>query len=526
MEYQFYNEMIGREMKTSLILYLFLFLGIIAFIVKSTHLLDEPRKEGYNDLPAADPVIAKGIKEQRLPIQAQPNSSVPGTLPFGPYAQTASVGSYQFKDPSLLPGDLKQMKQLSESIRSFLVFEGASVANSSDPTVTLPLTQLRADYEKLAQEVSVLDKNPGIDSTMSQQDLADTEGTLTFLRRKVRLFQSSGVVSEGFEDMPKTKATKDDLQDLQNKIYAAILNLSASGTVDPVVQSRIKNLQSMYTDVSDMLSKLDKGIWSEIDIPVYKEDIQTALPQLDNPGAKLTELSGQGSGKKLSPVEKQIAGFVGEESATDVFNYLKSNGMFRVTVDMGYNVPGRSGSSNGLGKDSGSVLIEKSLGMNDDGTIGITNSGYGSENPSMSDIQPSKSGSVDGPYDSSISGMDDRADVIHKKIRPGHLDWKKRSTGICDQIRLRGLDPLDFGCIPEGSQLSPGYSWRGHTKMVCGRLGATADPGLPETCGCPPPNWKGWTLANCLSPPPPRGQIFNPNSPALVSNTCGVNDFT
>jgi hypothetical protein len=528
MEYQFYNEMIGREMKTSLILYLFLFLGIIVFIVKSTHLLDEPRKEGYNDLPAADPVIAKGIKEQRMPIQAQPNSSVPGTLPFGPYAQTASVGSYQFKDPSLLPGDLKQMKQLSESIRSFLVFEGASVASSSDPTVSLPLTQLRADYEKLAQEIAVLDKNPGIDSTMSQQDLADTEGTLTFLRRKVRLFQSSGVVSEGFEDMPvgmpKTKASKDDLQNLQNKIYAAILNLSASGTVDPVVQSRIKNLQSMYTDVTDMLSKLDKGIWSEIDIPVYKEDIQAVLPQLDNPGAKLTELTGQGSGKKLNPVEKQLAGYVGEESATDVFNYLKNSGMFRVTVDMGYNVPGSPGSGKGYGKEGSPISIEKTLGLKGDGSIGLMDSGSG--NPSMSDIQPSKSGSVDGPYDSSMSGMDDRADVIHKKIRPGRLDWKKRSAGICDQVRLRGLDPLDFGCIPEGSQLSPAYSWRGHTKMVCGRLGATADPGLPETCGCPPPNWKGWTLAECLSPPPPMGQIFNPSSPGPVSKTCGENDFT
>ena len=498
-------------MKTTQILYLFLFIAIVVCIIKSTHLLDDviEKREGFNDLPAADPVIAKGIKEQRLPIQAQPNSSVPGSLPFGPYAQTASVGSYQFKDPATTPANLQQMKVLDDSIKSFLVFEGASIANSSDPTIALPLTQLRADSQKLQQEVAVLNKNPGVDSTLTQQDLADIEGSLTFLRRKVRLFQTAGVI-EGYADMdgstndsPKTKATKDDLQELQNRVYAAILTLSASGTVDPVVQSRIKNLQNMYSDVTDMLSKLDKGIWTDIDIPVYKEDIQSILPALDNPGSEIPPLTGQGSGKVLNPAEQQLAGLVGEENAPDVFKYLKENGMFRVTLDMGYNVPGE--------QPGNSVVMQKNFNLGANGMAGT---------PGMAGIQPSNSGKMDGPYDSGMSGMDDRADAIHKRIRPGHLDWKRRAKGVCDQIRQRGMDPLDFVCIPEDSTLSPAYSWRGHTKMVCGRLGATMDPGLPETCGCPPPNWKGWTLPECLSPPAPIEPMGS-----IPQSKCGANDF-
>jgi hypothetical protein len=74
------------------------------------------------------------------------------------------------------------------------------------------------------------------------------------------------------------------------------------------------------------------------------------------------------------------------------------------------------------------------------------------------------------------------------------LDWKKRNKDICEQIRLRGLDPADFGCLPAGSVMSPAFSWRGYTKMICGRLGATLDSGLPQACGCPPDNWSGWTL--------------------------------
>jgi hypothetical protein len=511
-------------MKTTQILYLFLFIAVVICVIKSTHLLDDPsNNEGFNDLPMADPVIARGIKEQRLSVQAQPNSSILGSLPFGPYAQTASVGAYQYKDPATIPGDLHQMKTLDQSINAFLGFEGDSIANSSDPTVSLPLTQLRSDRQRLQQEIAVLNKNPGIDATLTQQDLADIEGSLTFLKRKVRLFQTAGVVSEGFQNMgmgsashatPKTKATKDDLQNLQNRVYAAILTLSASGTVDPVVQSRIKNLQNMYTEVTDMISKLDKGIWSDMDIPVYKEDIQTVLPALDNPSAQIPPLTGQGSGMVLNPAEKQLAGFVGEESARDVFKYLKENGMFRVTLDMGYNVPSGTGNPAGMGNPSGSVSMHKNMGLNDDGSVGVTNS------MSLGRIKPGRSAHMDSPYDPTMAGMDDRADVINKNIRPGHLDWKKRAKGICEQVRLRGMDPLDFGCIPEGSMLSPAYSWRGHTKMVCGRLGATMDPGLPQTCGCPPPNWKGWTLSDCLSPPPPTGPFGN----GSVSK-CGANDF-
>lgn len=485
-------------MRTSQVLYIFLFLGIIVFIVKSTHLLD-----GFEDIPQADPIIAKGIKEARLDIQVQPNSSTPGTLPAGSYAQTASVGSYQYQDPAQLPAELKQMQNLYEDMKAFLVFEGPSIGNSSDPTVSLPLTQIQADSKKLQQEISVLERNPGIQSSLNQQELADMQEGLTFLQRKVRLFQTSGVVSdqsssdkEGFQGTPvqgKTKATKAELQLLQTKVMAAILTLSTSGTTDPVVTARIKNLQAMYTDVTDMVNKLNKGLWTATDVPVYSQDIKAIIPKLADPTKSIPDVTKQGSGRHLSPVEKAIASLVGEEHASDVFKSLKDNGMFKVSFDLGYNTSGPTGSTG-----SNIVSINKSIDILDNGE-------HTSHNPSMNSINPSSSITMNGPYDNSMSGMDDRAEAIQKANRPSHLDWKARVKGICDQIKQRGLNPLDFGCVPEGSKLSPAYSWRGHAKMVCGRLGSTMDPGLPETCGCPPPNWKGWTLPDCLSGPAPIG---------------------
>ena len=479
-------------MKTTQIVYLLVFVGIVVCIVTSSHLLDSEGFESGNILPVnnlSEPRIARSVEPTRLSIQAQPNSSIPGTLPFGPYGQMASVGSYQYQDPALLPAELNQMKQLKEDLRSFLVFEGPSVASNSDPTVQLPLTQLRADSRKLDQEISVLSNNPGIQASLTQQNLVDIQESLTFLQRKVRLFQTSGVImydsTEGFQDgsEPKTRATKDDLQTLQTKIYAAILVLSSSGTTDPTVQARIKRLQEMYESITDMINRIDRGIWTSSDIPVYREDIAGILPNLANPSMAVPNIFDQPSGVKLSPVEMQLASLVGEDNAKSVFNSLKDKGMFRVNVELGYNVHGEKNTNN---KKHG-ILYNKSMDLLSDTPM---MRGPASAMSPMGPMGPSNNeGSamnMDGPYDTRMPS----AEQNNSKV--GGLDWKNRTQSICEQVRLRGLDPQDFGCIPKGSLMSPAYSWRGHAKMVCGRLNTTMDPNLPVVCGCPPQGWPGW----------------------------------
>ena len=475
-------------MKTATILYLVLILGIVVWVVMNAHIIDTV-SEGFKVM-SSEPVIAKGVEPTRLPIQAMPNASTVGDLPFAPYGQTASVGSFPYQDPALLPAELTQMKKLYEDLRSFLVFEGANIASSSDPTVQLPLTQLRADSRKLQQEISVLDKNPGIQSSLTQQNTADIEEALSFLQRKVRLFETSGVISEeieGFTDGSKAKsrATLQELIQFQSRIYAAILTLSASGTTDPVVQSRIKNLQTMYSSITDLITKVNKGITKESDIPVFEEDITAILPNLANPSAKLSNVITTKSGKELSPVEKQLSSLVGEENAPAVFKNLLEKGMFNISVDLGYNTQSN---------DSESLVYSKGLSLQTDGTMAEGNvpksmKSKVQETSMTTDIPMT----TDTPFDAVSKGMDDRLEEKSKK--PSGLDWKKRAKDICEQVRLRGMDPLDFGCIPEGSATSPAYSWRGYAKMVCGRLGSTLDPGLPSLCGCPPKNWKGWTLS-------------------------------
>jgi hypothetical protein len=480
-------------MKTTQVLYIILFIGIVVWIVTSTDLLDTI-SEGFQG--STEPIIAKGIQPTRLPVQAMPNESNPGPLLYAPYGQTASVGSSPYQDPSLAPADLSQIKKLNQDLRSFLVFEGANAASSSDPTVQLPLTQLRADSRKLGQEVSVLENNSGIQSSITQQGLTDIEGALAFLQRKVRLFQTAGVVSgskEGFEsgsdDLDLGRATKADLAEFQEKIYAAILNLSSSGTTDTITVTRIKALQDMYSAVSDMIKRVDRGIIKESEIPVYKDDITKLLPNLTKTSTELIDIFSpddtSNSDSSLNPVGNYLSGIVGKKNAPKVFKGLLDKGSFKVSFDLGYNVPGSN-----TGNDDSSVVYSKKLSLQDDGTMGYDNISNLTGSPLSETVATSSS--MDSAYDTSSPGMDDRANA---NTSEQGLDWKKRSASICEQVRLRGLDPLDFGCIAEGSMMSPAYSWRGHTKMICGRLTATTDPDLPRVCGCPPTDWKGWSLS-------------------------------
>jgi len=562
--FKFQVTLVEGRMKPTTVLYLLLLLGLIAWILNSTHLLDST-KEGFEDLltsPISEPKVPKGLIAAKDDTEAMPNPAIPNQLPFGPYAQMASVGSFQYQDPAMMSASLVQMKKINEDLRAFLAFEGVQLANSSDPTVSLPLTQLRADARKLQDEVTVLDKNPGVQSQLTQQTLAEIEGALMFLQKKVRLFESAGVVTSGNEGFQgsrkpiggdkdshgcliaggytwcatlnkcvrswetpcppikkpdvakspkdavkvigkavaeadkrsekvkegeKTRATKKDLELLQTKTYAAILTLSASGTVDPVVQARIKRLQEMYTALSDMITKLNKGQWTQKDIPVFKEDIQDVLPNLAKPQKDVKDVFSQGNGKKLNAIEEQLSGLVGVENAQDVFKNLKERGMFRISMDLGYNVTGDT-------KKGSSPTYKRNLDLQGDGSMKASAGIHPHVSAQGGNNAEAANGlNMESAYDSHSPGMDDNAIRRSSLPQASHFDWKKRATTICEQVKLRGLDPLDFGCISKDSLMSPAYSWRGHAKMVCGRLGTTMDPDLPVVCGCPPQKWKGWS---------------------------------
>jgi len=156
-------------------------------------------------------------------------------------------------------------------------------------------------------------------------------------------------------------------------------------------------------------------------------------------------------------------------------------------MDIGYNVTG------GSSKDP---TYKRKLDLQGDGSFKSSHGMHRHSTGSSNEPSSNNNSALDmnSAYDSVSPGMDDNAMArLSSRSKAAQFDWKKRATTICEQVKLRGLDPLDFGCIAKDSLMSPAYSWRGHAKMICGRLGTTMDPDLPVVCGCPPQKWKGWS---------------------------------
>lgn len=81
------------------------------------------------------------------------------------------------------------------------------------------------------------------------------------------------------------------------------------------------------------------------------------------------------------------------------------------------------------------------------------------------------------------------ADILGEDSK---FNWKKRSKEIITQIQKRGLDARQFGALENGAIVSPNFSWKGYTKMICNRLNTSYEAGLDVACGCPPMDWQGW----------------------------------
>jgi hypothetical protein len=579
---------------------------------------------------------------------ANPNINVPATkpsqeplcdsdpLPFAPPStallapppgQTASVNSYPATNPALEKAPLVRIKNALETLNGFLMNEAVSLKNMNDPSVQLPLETGKADARRLTDELSVLTRNPGIESSLTQEDINSIEANLRFLQKKWRLsanavsggqggsveafqgktdgFQGliyssydpsstsfsiwkavkqffnieppTGPRTEGFQstggtggtgfsgcsggtgntgctgpigctgpnppkycgitckagdyskltgkpcvnsyycDIPppgvaakrctdpnstcskayaecgtsthttyntlhnynnkdkrddkdeddedydswgsdgwnnrrgretSAPATLADLKMVISKINVEIIRLNASGSTDPLIASRVSALKSTANTVSDIVRSLESGVMDPGDVPITKAAIKEFLPIMANMNTPLPKLiSGSGLGSYLNSLFPVYSS--GDVSGVEFIRELfkKYAGEINKYID-----------SQGL--EQGEAEGSGSRGMFDD-------------------------------ISQSLAAGGDGTTMTHGAPQ---LDWKDRSKQICDQIKRRGMNPQDYGCMKNTSDVGHTFSFRGYAKMICARLGTNYDPGIPELCGCPPATWPGWRL--------------------------------
>ena len=469
-------------------------------------------KEGFDSkehqvrLPTTVPATPPPV----LIDQVQP-VSLPGSLPVAPYQQIASMSPLPYQDTTQIKANRQQLTSLLEMLKGFLAFEAQQLSERSDPTIQLPLQTARSDFQELQSQVSVLNRNPGIQPTITMKHMNDISANLAFLQQQARLIGAAGVLQgpinqftkEGFTTQPipqQQSAQKDtasiaELNNAMSRIQGEIVRLSASGTTDPLIQKRVATLTNIKSDIKTIVDQVTANTLTASEIPIKSSDIKNMLPMLGDMSQPLPQLIQenqlpQGLGNLLPSSAQQDPDTMRQiNKLVDKYADQIIKGV-SASFTVRYEPPKEPCPPSNVSKSSTASKATRALqGSKKESTVDRT--GF----PSLFDLN-SASQQQFMPYDSGAPVTDHMAPTPKEAGRgPSQFDWKQRTKEIEDQVKKRGIRPEDVGMMPPNTKVSPDFSWKGYARMICTRLQATMDPALPVTCGCPPMDWKGWRIA-------------------------------
>ncbi len=488
----------------------FLFLGIVILVLlaASIGLSKETKKEGFvnpgsDESLKAPKVIVPTVNPKPAPLEGSTPAPylTPTDSVYGPaYGEIARINTLPYRDPSLESAPFKRLSELLESLKGFFTYEAKGLEKLSDPSVQLPLTTARGDMQRLTDEISVLKRNPGIDSALTQGQADDIQANLAYLQRKYRMSvnstSGSSLLEEGFENGSSTPApatnqleTSDrlklaDVKELKIKVEAEISRLSASGTTDPVTNGRINSLNTIKVNLESIIREVETNLRPEAEIPILKQDVDKFLPVMDDPSKPLPQLLNEAN-LPVSIANAFPAYGPGDKSGAKAAQALFEKYGEKLFNGLSWSLGLKFTSPNEV-----AAAVAKGPGAEkSDDPVFFTGSGRDMLPGSKAVAFPR------GQLESTTGGME----IDRLESRPSldvgktaKYDWRSKAAQICDSIKKQGMDPNDFGCMDPSKQVSPDYSWRGNARMVCTRLLTTPDPGLPETCGCPPMEWPGW----------------------------------
>jgi len=530
---------------------------------------------------------------------------MPGQLPHSQYEQIAASSPLPYQDTALIKANRQQMINLLEMLKGFLAFEAQEIAERSDPSIQLPLQTARSDFQSLQNEVQVLNRNPGIQPTITLSHLNDISSNLAYLQEKVRLTGAAGPIQgpiyqftkpvEGFlptswpvleatnlslrtpkpEDptdansskkpvpkpaprsnsangsaqkaLPKAlpkpiipansskpsvaptsktnssaasaglngstsrgqMASLKDLNDAITRMDAESLHISASGTYSPEVEARVVAIARGKSVFQDLIQSIQDGAISESDIKLTKKEVDAIFPETGNssdPVPQLIQSLGLPSGmanmfpaySQNDPASAREIGKLADKYLDTILNGISASFQVKYTApreaEIAYQLSDvASMMSNTIVKGAKAQQHGESAKQN--GTkkskSTIDKTGF----PSVADLD-NVSNAKFTPMDNGKKITDRMAPLPSDAGRgPSQFDWEKRAKDIESQIVKRGLHPKDFAMRDTKNKVSEGFSWKGYARMICNRLQTTTDPGLPETCGCPPLDWPGWRIA-------------------------------
>jgi hypothetical protein len=184
-----------------------------------------------------------------------------------PPGQSASVNSQPAEDPALEKAPTGRIQSIYESMLGFFKIEAPGLQKLGDPSVQLPLSTARSDKQRLKDEIEVLSRNPGLQSSLTSDDIDGIQANLAYLQNKWRMSTNSlidGPMVEGFatETLPPSDITLSDLKDIGSKIQVEIIRLQNSGYTYFTTTSIISTLHTMGKAVQDLIDEI-KNVFSD-----------------------------------------------------------------------------------------------------------------------------------------------------------------------------------------------------------------------------------------------------------------------
>ena len=429
-------------------------------------------------------------------------------LPSAPITGLAENNALPAKDPAMEKTTMHMLSVLKGDMDGFASAELPKLMEigGNDPSIKLPVTRFRGDYQRVKDELMTIKNNPGVEPHIMVDDLQEMASNLRFLQRAYRTYSGSNmvppplaglskvgeddIIAEGFTSggsKDNTPISVDELNTLSTKLSVEVARLSASGSTDPVINARKNAFTKIRQTIDEINTRVKSGTLAAKDIPIMKKDYQNFLPALGSNSAGIAGLLSKSGNTTFSSLfnsydvgdisGSEVAAALFEKYADDLLKGLS----YRVTVS--YTSPSDVSKEQAIASAWSAKQAFAAIKRQD------------------SLLHPGIDG-YRGEFDKAVRSLDVAGFENSSSVRPpssapntvGSFDWKERAEQITENIRRARLNPADYGCLAKGTQVSSDYSWRGHSKMICSRLATHADPGIPEQMGCPPVSWKGWRL--------------------------------
>ena len=322
-----------------------------------------------------------------------------------------------------------------------------------------------------------------------------------------------------------------DVQDLIRRVKGFLDSLNALRTKDPVILTRIQTLQSLYSDLKDMKTKIGNGSLDPAQIPIKVGDaraflatslqVDQQLPNLitgpppEKPKSESTSQTPQLN--QLMKMAQYLKGTISISFDSDAYSREQMAARVDNILDLLQNKKITS-------KDARNILAALSAIQGKLGPSGFSSTNpFQAANANISDPYKNSfktsyantgympdSSQLDAASHGSYAGQ---AGGDNSQVRPGSLsmqtddniikrgsgtyalynyadvtgpDYKVKLTNLCSQITSSGLGTgEDLGCLKDLSLVGNDYGWKGAYSMVCNRLQNTWGSAYPQMFGCP-----------------------------------------